>query len=195
MLECLELRRQSAELRQELSHALYKEDAAGRVLARVMRERDEAREALASVTATLGPDALARSGAPAAQAEGDAQMEGVEQAEAGLPADARKRVEETNQTCVFLFVWQGCATCPALIGRLTLTSSSRAASRQRAESARCLPRRRRSTRSRRLPRRTSSRRCTPPSRLASRRSRLRRRAASSSLAGALETPENGKDAG
>ncbi|GJN90393.1 hypothetical protein Rhopal_003404-T1 [Rhodotorula paludigena] len=98
MLECLELRRQSAELRQELSHALYKEDAAGRVLARVMRERDEAREALASVTATLGPDALARSGAPAAQAEGDAQMEGVEQAEAGLPADARKRVEETNQT-------------------------------------------------------------------------------------------------
>lgn len=195
MLECLELRRQSAELRQELSHALYKEDAAGRVLARVMRERDEAREALASVTATLGPDALARSGAPAAQAEGDAQMEGVEQAEAGLPADARKRVEETNQTCVFLFVWQGCATCPALIGRLTLTSSSRAASRQRAESARCLPRRRRSTRSRRLPRRTSSRRCTPPSRLASRRSRLRRRAASSSLAGALETPENVKDAG
>jgi pre-mRNA-processing factor 19 len=44
MLECLELRRAGAELRQELSHALYKEDASLRVLARVARERDEARE-------------------------------------------------------------------------------------------------------------------------------------------------------
>ncbi|GAA6003635.1 hypothetical protein JCM10207_003520 [Rhodosporidiobolus poonsookiae] len=91
MLECLELRRQGAELRQELSHALYKEDAAMRVLARVTRERDEAREALASVKATLGP-AFSTGGA----AEGDAQMEGVEEAaEAALPADARQKVEET----------------------------------------------------------------------------------------------------
>lgn len=44
MLECLELRRAGEELRQELSHALYKEDAAMRVLARLTRERDEARE-------------------------------------------------------------------------------------------------------------------------------------------------------
>lgn len=44
MLECLQLRREGAELRQELSHALYKEDAAMRVLARMTRERDEARE-------------------------------------------------------------------------------------------------------------------------------------------------------
>ncbi|GAA5889605.1 hypothetical protein JCM5296_002409 [Sporobolomyces johnsonii] len=93
MLECLELRRQGAELRQELSHALYKEDAAMRVLARVTRERDEAREALASVKATLGP-----AFSTGATEGGEAQMEGVEQAqeEAGLPADARQRVEETN---------------------------------------------------------------------------------------------------
>ncbi|GAA5939683.1 hypothetical protein JCM1841_001150 [Sporobolomyces salmonicolor] len=94
MLECLELRRQGAELRQELSHALYKEDAAMRVLARVTRERDEAREALASVKATLGP-----AFSTAASTEGgEAQMEGVEQAqeEVGLPTDARQRVEETN---------------------------------------------------------------------------------------------------
>ena len=96
MLECLELRRQSAELRQELSHALYKEDAAMRVLARVSRERDEAREALASVKATLGTAYQANEGGAA-----DAQMEGVEQAEEGLPADARKRVEETHEACVF----------------------------------------------------------------------------------------------
>lgn len=44
MLECLELRRAGDELRLELSHALYKEDAAMRVLARLTRERDEARE-------------------------------------------------------------------------------------------------------------------------------------------------------
>lgn len=97
MLECLELRRQGAELRQELSHALYKEDAAMRVLARVTRERDEAREALASVKATLGP---AFANGAGASAGGDADMEGVEQTEepSGLPADARQRVEETNAT-------------------------------------------------------------------------------------------------
>jgi len=97
MLECLELRRQGAELRQELSHALYKEDAAMRVLARVTRERDEAREALASVKATLGP---AFSNGGGASAGGDAEMEGVEQPQesSGLPADARQRVEETNAT-------------------------------------------------------------------------------------------------
>ncbi|GAA5933363.1 pre-mRNA-processing factor 19 [Sporobolomyces koalae] len=97
MLECLELRRQGAELRQELSHALYKEDAAMRVLARVTRERDEAREALASVKATLGPAFASGNGAAEAQA-GDEQMQGVEQPaeSSGLPADARKRVEETN---------------------------------------------------------------------------------------------------
>ncbi|GAA5900537.1 hypothetical protein JCM8208_000528 [Rhodotorula glutinis] len=96
MLECLNLRRESAELRQELSHALYKEDAAMRVLARVSRERDEAREALASVKATLGPAYQGQGGE--AQA-GDAQMEGVEeQQEAALPADAKKRVEQTHET-------------------------------------------------------------------------------------------------
>lgn len=92
MLECLELRRQSAELRQELSHALYKEDAAMRVLARVTRERDEAREALASVKATLGPQFSTGDGAGAE----DAQMEVEQQEPEGLPADARKRVEETS---------------------------------------------------------------------------------------------------
>ena len=48
MFECLELRRAGGELRQELSHALYKEDAAMRVLVRVTRERDEARESVHS---------------------------------------------------------------------------------------------------------------------------------------------------
>ncbi|GAA5992507.1 hypothetical protein JCM11641_001916 [Rhodosporidiobolus odoratus] len=96
MLECLELRRQGAELRQELSHALYKEDAAMRVLARVTRERDEAREALASVKATLGP-AFSTS---AAGNGGDAAMEDVETAapqdESGLSPEVRQKVEQTR---------------------------------------------------------------------------------------------------
>ncbi|CAH7674885.1 WD40-repeat-containing domain protein [Phakopsora pachyrhizi] len=54
MLECYELRKQNSSLRQELSHALYKEDASMRVLARVIRERDEAREALSSVRSSIG---------------------------------------------------------------------------------------------------------------------------------------------
>lgn len=54
MLETLELRKQNLQLRQELSHALYKEDATMRVLARTLKERDEAREALTNIQSTLG---------------------------------------------------------------------------------------------------------------------------------------------
>lgn len=54
MLEAFALRKQNSQLRQELSHALYKEDATMRVLARTVKERDEAREALANIQQTLG---------------------------------------------------------------------------------------------------------------------------------------------
>ncbi|KAI4135961.1 MAG: hypothetical protein LQ347_000193 [Umbilicaria vellea] len=106
-LETYTLRQQLAQTRQELSTALYQHDAAVRVIARLSRERDEAREALSKITVNGG----AASNGDAMQVDGqglsDALISKVEATQETLSKTRRKRAvpddwatAETIQTYV-----------------------------------------------------------------------------------------------
>lgn len=88
-LETYELKQQLDRTRQELSTALYQYDAALRVIARIQKERDEARDALSKVTVSggAGTDAMDVDG----QALPDDIVEKIEQTQAELSKTRRKR--------------------------------------------------------------------------------------------------------
>jgi pre-mRNA-processing factor 19 len=85
-LETYELKKQLAQTRQELSTALYDYEGALRLLARVTRERDDARAALAEVQV-------------GAQAPG---ADGMDVDTAELPEAILATIAETREKCVFL---------------------------------------------------------------------------------------------
>lgn len=144
-LETFKLKQQLSQTRDELANALYQHDAAVRVIARVTRERDEARAALSRVTVSAGS---------ASGANGDAMAVDNET----LPEELAAHVDETQakyvNTC-----WNNYYAPPPDSDLMKITGCPRAARRDRCPAAgpaptrlqplrhgcpsRCRPRRRR----------------------------------------------------
>jgi len=84
MLETYTLKQHLETVRQELSHALYQHDAACRVIARLIKERDSARASLANAQADINATAAA---APAG---------GMDVEEAGITKEIIKKMTATS---------------------------------------------------------------------------------------------------
>lgn len=86
-LETHTLRQQLSQTRQELSTALYQHDAATRVIARLLKERDEARDALSKIS--IGAGASAAGGDDAMEVDGQS-----------VPSYISDKVKETKEEFV-----------------------------------------------------------------------------------------------
>jgi len=88
MLETYTLKQQLDSVRQELAHALYQHDAATRVIARLIKERDEARSALVQFQSQVGSISPR-----ASQASSEMEVEET----TGLPEDVISKVTARAQ--------------------------------------------------------------------------------------------------
>jgi pre-mRNA-processing factor 19 len=95
MLETYTLKQHLEAVRQELSHALYQHDAACRVIARLIKERDAARKMLSNAESLIADAARERGGGAAPAAAGDS-ME-VDGAEKGMTQAVIKKMLSTSQ--------------------------------------------------------------------------------------------------
>ncbi|KAG8220065.1 nuclear matrix protein NMP200 [Butyriboletus roseoflavus] len=90
VLETFALKQQYNNTRQELSYALYAQDAASRVVARLIRERDAAREALTNVQASMGIPSVPTNGADVEMTE--------EAIPVALPKHVVDQIDESQQS-------------------------------------------------------------------------------------------------
>ncbi|KXS14070.1 Prp19-domain-containing protein [Gonapodya prolifera JEL478] len=93
MVETHSLKTQHAQLRKELSAALYENDAARRVIARLVKERDDARKALATVKATFQAAGVS---AQPADAGAGAGSDAMDVDDGGLSQDIIDKMTETS---------------------------------------------------------------------------------------------------
>ncbi|KAJ1642699.1 hypothetical protein LPJ64_005483 [Coemansia asiatica] len=95
VLETFTLKQQYQQVRQELSQALYQNDAASRVIARLMKERDEARQALTALQAkTVVASTAAGSSSASRAMDVDSIEQKQEQEQESNKSDAAEKSPE-----------------------------------------------------------------------------------------------------
>ncbi len=98
MLETHSLRQSLHSVRQELSHALYLHDASTRVVARLIRERDEARGALQNVKAAMQAEEAAAGAKRGPDAAAEDEEGAKKQKKAQLPEAVIDELQAVNAT-------------------------------------------------------------------------------------------------
>jgi len=96
MLESYTLKQHLEQVRQELAHSLYQHDAACRVIARLIKERDQAKSELASAYSKTGV-ATGSSAAASGSEEAAAAMD-VDASAPGINAAIQAKMKETCDT-------------------------------------------------------------------------------------------------